>query len=227
MSKTYITPNYIKKYYMYDATTEKTFSFSTKDEMLHHLAMSLCGKWWLNYTNHIHDLIDNQNLTCNDIKTHHSYTYAFDEEGHCHAIHNVKKTFRPYIFYYKAIDGFYHILDIKTWVNDIKKACNENHSLWYKPHNWCPRFKWHPYQKRSKYVYKKEFVYIEDEFMPYISHATRVKDTAYHYTKFSSRSERCWKKQSKKRHQYGNATRNKYAESDFFDIDDYEETDIA
>lgn len=217
----YSTPAYIKKYFMYDNNTKVTYEFNSKEELVNYLAIRTKSIWNVNTEKKLEDLIKNQNLTGKDLTKEHNYKYKRLGDTWSYN-HIVTITSKAYIFYYMSLDGTYHIFSINDWIDDIKALYNTI-PLWPKRKNWCSRCKFHPYQHKSRYYYsrKSNLDYIEDEYLPYLSHKARFYDFDYHYSRFASRSERCWKKQTKKKHQYGNDSRDKYLESDFFtDIED-------
>ena len=226
----YNTPNYVKRYFMYNDKIKSIVSFPTKEELIKYIAKKTKKFWYKNTKRLLEDLYENKNLTAKDITNSHEFYCIHNNENplDCQYIHKITTTLKPYIFYYLGIDNKYHIFDIAIWSKEIEDEVNIT-PIWSRGKNWCKRRKYHPYQSRSSYIYsrKSNSDYIENEYIPYLTHKARFYDFNYKYHKFDSRSERCWKKQTKKRHQYGNDSRNKYLESDFFiDIDDIDDVAV-
>lgn len=209
----YKTPDYIKAYYMLDRTDDSVHKFYTKTELYNHIkAMSnpyRFGKTTLSY------IEEGQNFTDTDVTVYRRTELI--NHHYIPTIHSI--VLKPYTFYYESINGDLHIFDIRTLHNEIIKH------VYVRPnYNWCQEKHWKPYQIKHRHGKPNRYAYIFDEetneYLSNHSHNKMTHNENKRYFKWVSSSERSWKKQSKKRRQYGNNTRDKYLESDFFDIDD-------
>lgn len=224
MSKTYVTPSYYKRYYMHDARDNTIVSFATKEKMVKYLAKRTKYYFKKDYIN-IDDLVRYQNISGNDTFCHYKTEYVRDKRNFLHVIKSISTYNKPFTFYYLGMDNYYHIFNIAEWIDDIE---NEKDNLnYFSSNNWCKEYRCHPYQVKSHHYghRKMKTLYVEKEYMHYF-HNIKNNSEIDVYGHYCTRSERSWKKQSKKRHQYGNGSRDKYTESDFFSIENIDDIEF-
>lgn len=213
----YKPQDYIKCYYIYDRRYGIIAKCRDKKQLFKHVIRLYKPFLW-NIQDDLSSVETQQNFTNTDTTVHYEYVKSSN---------SAIKTFviNPFTFYYESFNGDIHVFDIRIFHDEILQyRYTSDHR------NWCPKYKFKPYQKHHKHRKPNKYAHIldGDETDIYFKSMSQKKlgytDNKIHYKDYTVIGK-SWKEQTKRKHQYGNNSRNKYLESDFFkNIDNLEDT---
>ena len=205
-------------YYMYDRNTNVLHFFPTETAFIEYLAKLT------KYPFHMRpilldDLINSQNFSGNDKERYH--VWDWDVYNRSKIIENI----RPFTFY-KKTGNHVAIINIAEYKDAITTTWN---TLFYKKRNpYKQTHHFSPYQSYTHGHKSPKNHLLDEEESVYVKPSSRRKKGyivykhEYHDKKYSNRSERSWKKQTKQKHQHGNGSRNKFQEAEFVNKNEYD-----
>ena len=210
----------IKTYYIYDRQgCPKTKRFSSKEDFVLYLAKKTVYSWFNREAISFNEIKDSQNFSGTDKKVFMERKSWYEEkQKEWVMIYEKKYLDRRFTFYYETVDNRFHILDIKSLEKEVMAAKEMEAYRKSGRYNWC-RKKYHgAYQERKKYRKNYNKYEINPEEMEEFKGKSRRKRGLYKtLPDFNcySKSEKCWKKQTKNPHQYGRRFRDKWKESEY------------
>ncbi len=199
-------------YYILDRLAGTFTTLSNRQDFIHHLAEK-CVHWYKRGGTHLNAIKNEQNLTGNDTTRFSESKCHYTEDGNYVYDYRVWYALKRFTFYRQYNKGPINVISIEPYIAEIE----EEKSNFYRRanRNWCKERRYKPYQlkshmgKANRYQLDPE---LETELAP-SSRRQSGKDFHDPYDHYCSKSERCWKKQTKNKHQHGNDTRNKHLES--------------
>lgn len=209
--KTYKTQT-TETYYIHDRLVNKLHVFSSKKKFIEHM-VQLCIRHYKPNGISFNDIIKEQNISGNDTTRYERYDFTCDAYGNTSYIHEVKYIIKRFTFYKSENSSNPHVINIADYLREISDT---KEHYWHDKyhHNWCKEYRYKPYQIKHHFGKPNRHA-MDDECLKIIRPTSRRKKgldnlDPWHY---DPSSERCWKTQTKKRHQHGNGRRDKHLES--------------
>lgn len=184
--------NHSCKYVLYDACTGERI-FPNREKLIFFLSGKNRKPWEERNTDSYEEMCENQNFSGNDTKP----VFHFQE---CEYFLHLRR----YTLYERNPEGYYRIIDLKTLKKEVEEIRNTPKSS----HKFIVHtISVHPFQNRHGFYFPQKYRMEEEDYQEHFRGVNPGKTGRSNKDKWEnhyiSRSERCWKTQTKKNHQYG------------------------